>query len=87
MHWRDRAACRDSETDYWFPPDVTTKGMEPGREQREAAAKAICARCPVRDACLASALANREPVGVWGAKTEAEREGILRARCARERVA
>jgi len=29
-------------------------------------AKAICARCPVRDACLRAAEARREPYGVWG---------------------
>ena len=29
-------------------------------------AKAMCAECPVREACLAGALARREPWGVWG---------------------
>jgi WhiB family redox-sensing transcriptional regulator len=31
-----------------------------------ARAKAICARCPVRQPCLEGALARREPWGVWG---------------------
>ncbi len=31
-----------------------------------AAAKAVCARCPVMEACLAGAVARREPWGVWG---------------------
>ena len=31
-----------------------------------ARAKAICAECPVRRACLEGALARREPYGVWG---------------------
>jgi len=30
------------------------------------AAKAICATCPLIDACLAGAVARREPWGVWG---------------------
>jgi WhiB family redox-sensing transcriptional regulator len=30
------------------------------------AAKAICAACPVRQACLAGAVTRREPYGVWG---------------------
>jgi WhiB family redox-sensing transcriptional regulator len=29
-------------------------------------AKALCGGCPVREACLASALERREPWGVWG---------------------
>ncbi|MGH9150807.1 MAG: WhiB family transcriptional regulator [Acidimicrobiales bacterium] len=31
-----------------------------------ARAKCICADCPVREPCLAGALARREPWGVWG---------------------
>ena len=30
------------------------------------AAKAICATCPLIDACLAGAVDRREPWGVWG---------------------
>ena len=29
-------------------------------------AKALCAQCPVRAACLADALQRAEPCGVWG---------------------
>jgi WhiB family redox-sensing transcriptional regulator len=31
-----------------------------------ARAKAICATCPLQEACLAGARARREPWGVWG---------------------
>ena len=31
-----------------------------------ARAKAICALCPVQDACLQGAIERREPWGVWG---------------------
>ena len=31
-----------------------------------ARAKAICARCAVREPCLSRALERREPCGVWG---------------------
>ena len=33
-----------------------------------ARAKAICAECPLREACFESALARREPYGVWGGR-------------------
>lgn len=29
-------------------------------------AKAVCGPCPMRDACLATALERAEPCGVWG---------------------
>jgi WhiB family redox-sensing transcriptional regulator len=31
-------------------------------------AKAMCAECPVRAACLTAALDRQEPWGVWGAE-------------------
>jgi WhiB family redox-sensing transcriptional regulator len=36
------------------------------RPDEVAVAKAVCATCPVRAACLAGAVERREPVGVWG---------------------
>ncbi|WP_432522104.1 WhiB family transcriptional regulator [Kineococcus sp. SYSU DK006] len=36
------------------------------RPDQVAVAKALCADCPVRAACLAGATERREPVGVWG---------------------
>jgi len=38
-----------------------------------AAARAVCAACPVRAACLAHALAHDEPWGIWGGLTTRER--------------
>jgi hypothetical protein len=37
------------------------------------AAKAVCARCPASDRCLAWAVARDEPAGVWGGLTRDER--------------
>ena len=48
--------CHTVDPDLWFaesPADVET-------------AKALCAPCPLKDACLAGALDRREPWGVWG---------------------
>ena len=33
-----------------------------------ARAKALCAECPVREACFEAALARHEPYGVWGGR-------------------
>jgi WhiB family transcriptional regulator, redox-sensing transcriptional regulator len=43
-------------------------------------AKAICARCPLQDACLAYALQGQETYGIWGGHTERERRRLLRYR-------
>jgi WhiB family redox-sensing transcriptional regulator len=45
--------------------------------RREVAAKAVCLSCPVRAECAAHALVAREPYGVWGGFTEAERLRLL----------
>ncbi len=48
--------CLSHDPDLWF-------AEAPADLER---AKALCAGCPVRDACLTSALRRREPWGVWG---------------------
>jgi WhiB family redox-sensing transcriptional regulator len=45
--------------------------------RREIAAKSVCRTCPVRPECAAHALVAREPYGVWGGFTEAERLRLL----------
>jgi WhiB family transcriptional regulator, redox-sensing transcriptional regulator len=52
------AACAGADPALFFP--------ERGDTETEARAKAICARCPVRAACLARALENGERFGVFG---------------------
>jgi WhiB family redox-sensing transcriptional regulator len=41
-------------------------------------AKSLCIDCPVRDTCLAAALARREPWGVWGGQLVVQ--GVVVAR-------
>jgi hypothetical protein len=43
------------------------------------AARAICAPCPIRDACLAAALKGKE-AGIWAGTTEEQRRHITRRR-------
>jgi WhiB family redox-sensing transcriptional regulator len=69
--WQLAAACREADPDLFFPPD-SERG--PRRVAREATAKAICQRCPVRRQCAAHALAAGESYGVWGGLSEADRD-------------
>jgi len=59
----------------FFPPTYPERKEE--RDAREAKAKAICAECPVRAECLDYALDIREPHGIWGGLTEAERRLLI----------
>jgi WhiB family transcriptional regulator, redox-sensing transcriptional regulator len=68
--WRQLAACKGVD------PEV----FHPSEEEDPAPAKAVCAECPVREACLEHALAVREKHGVWGGLTERERRRVLRQR-------
>ena len=41
-------------------------------------ARELCAGCPVKNVCLAYALENAEPFGVWGGLSTRERKELLR---------
>ncbi|HEY0817106.1 MAG TPA: WhiB family transcriptional regulator [Pseudonocardia sp.] len=71
--WRQRAACRDEDPELFFPVS------EVGPAARQAdAAKAVCARCPVRERCLEYAVDNGLDHGIFGGTTEAERRELRR---------
>jgi WhiB family transcriptional regulator, redox-sensing transcriptional regulator len=74
--WQLRGSCRGADSSLFFHPEGE---RGPARAAREAAAKAVCSRCPVQDPCLQHALATREPYGVWGGMSESEREQALGA--------
>ena len=69
--WQLHGACRGENTSLFFHPDGE---RGPARARRQTAAKAVCARCPVLEACLKHALSVREPYGVWGGMSEEEHE-------------
>jgi WhiB family redox-sensing transcriptional regulator len=73
--WQAKAACRGPQSSVFFPPSHFERKDE--KEDREASAKAICARCPVRRPCLDYALRIREPHGIWGGLNEIERKQLL----------
>jgi len=67
--WQSEAACRGQGPRRWV--------SETDRGPYEAQ-KAVCASCPVREPCLAYALANKSLMGCWGGTTEAERRELRR---------
>ena len=70
LSWRQKGACRGLDPAVFYP----------AFDEEAGEAKAICATCPVREACLEYALVNRERDGVWGGATEKERRRIVRQR-------
>ncbi len=73
--WQLDASCRGPQAHLFFPPSQVERKDE--RERRESRAKSICGECPVLRDCLDYALTIREPHGIWGGKTEAERKTML----------
>ena len=71
--WQLQGACREADPTLFFHPEGE---RGPARRNRDSAAKAICASCPVMLECREHALAVREPYGVWGGLTEDDREAI-----------
>jgi WhiB family redox-sensing transcriptional regulator len=55
-HIAERLPCRTQNADLWFAETPAELDQ----------AKSFCADCPARRACLAGAVARREPWGVWG---------------------
>jgi WhiB family redox-sensing transcriptional regulator len=73
--WRESAACRQTDPELFFP--IGQAGPAAAEIQQ---AKAVCARCPVRQPCLAYALATRQEYGIWGGCDENERRLLRQQR-------
>jgi WhiB family redox-sensing transcriptional regulator len=67
--WMSSGLCAQTDPEAFFPE----KGAS------TAAAKRICAACPVRTSCLAFALDRNERFGVWGGLSERERRRLITA--------
>jgi WhiB family redox-sensing transcriptional regulator len=76
LAWQELGRCRDLDSDLFSPPLEHESPSQ--RHVRETAAKAVCGGCPVRAECLAWALASDERLGVWGGKSERERQALVR---------
>jgi len=79
--WRDRAACRSTDPDLFFPAGSTGDAVD-----QIQSAKRICRSCPVQDACLHFALETNQGVGVWGGMDEDERRRLRRHRRSERRA-
>lgn len=75
--WQIRGLCRGVDSAWFFHPEGE-RGR--ARAQRESRAKELCSRCPVLAQCRQHALRVREPYGIWGGMSEADRELVTRHR-------
>lgn len=73
--WHRSAACQDADPGLFRAADSDTPEDEQAREARETAALAVCAACPVTNACLNDALAvpGTRDHGIAGGMTGEER--------------
>ena len=71
--WRDRAACRSSDPNLFFPAGNTGSAIDTIE-----AAKAVCRSCSVAESCLRFALATNQEDGIWGGRDEVERRRLRR---------
>lgn len=65
-------ACESGDAELFTGPDLFESEPDDVREAREAKAKALCAECPARAACLAYALAVAPEAGIWAGLTVEE---------------
>lgn len=73
VEWWEMAACADGDAERFFP-----RGRGVDLRRQVDAAKAVCARCPVRKKCLNWAL-TMNVSGVWGGCSEYERRRLRAA--------
>lgn len=78
--WGAAPACQGQAAARYFYPPASFDEISDERREREGAARALCARCRVRAACLEYALSVPEPYGIWGGLTEVQRRRQLRYR-------
>lgn len=69
--WRLRGRCMGAPAfgRWWFAPEGS---------RANARARRLCASCPVRQLCLASALLHGEEFGIWGGLGPRERLPLAR---------
>ncbi|MEB3065048.1 WhiB family transcriptional regulator [[Mycobacterium] zoologicum] len=72
--WRSDALCTQVDPDLFFP-----KKGDAGQAKQ---ARAVCARCPVREQCLTAALEADERFGIFGGLSVRQRDALKRDQAA-----
>lgn len=70
--WVVDGLCGEVDPELFYPPP-NSAALD---------AKSVCARCEVREVCLAYALENEERWGVWGGMTPTERQRLKKGTAA-----
>ncbi len=72
-----RAACADHDPELFFPlGEFGRPGPQPKHDPEVERARAVCARCPLREPCLQGALERGERYGIWGGLTTPQRDRL-----------
>lgn len=78
--WTTQAACAGYPTDWWFPVNDGIGGA--ASTETTETARALCASCPVRLACLDYAMrfeSGYHRSGLWGGLSPEERRKLAKA--------
>jgi WhiB family redox-sensing transcriptional regulator len=73
--WMTAGACNDQDPDLFFPISASDASLEQIEK-----ATAICGGCAVQAECLRYALTDNIKYGIWGGRTEQQRQSLTRAR-------
>lgn len=75
--WMRDAACRDMDTNLFFPMRKSRSDYDESIARQTEYAKSVCAACPVieqcRDYILSEDLRYENDFGIWGGMTPEER--------------
>jgi len=84
LDWQELGLCREYPVDLFFGPDHGESELE--KQAREAHARSICHRCPVKEPCLEFAMDTNQKYGIWGGLTDKERASLKRRRARARRA-
>ncbi len=68
----EQALCAGYNPEWWFPISEVA-----AQKDEASTAKAICAPCPLREACLQYAVDTNSAIGTWGGVDEWERARMI----------